>query len=161
MDPQLFRVVRYGLVLASFALSAWSTSALGQQHAVRHADLEMHSTVVNSQSISAETAREHGIAPAHNVGVLNVVVLREIDGVQWPIRAAVSATRTTLSGVQRDIDLRPVEAEGRVSYLGSFEFVPREVLDFKVTARINPASPLLQLSYRERMPPTQLPSPTR
>lgn len=161
MRLQPFRAVRCSLVLASFALSAWSTSALAQPHAVRHGDFAMHSSVVNSQSISAEAAREHGIAPAENVGVLNVVVLRDIEGVQWPIRAAVSATRTTLSGVQRDIELRPVEAEGRVSYAGSFEFVPREVLDFKVTARINPGSPLLQLSYRERMAPTQLPSPTR
>jgi hypothetical protein len=90
-----------------------------------------------------------------------VVVLREIDDAQWPIAANVSATRTTLAGVQRDIALREVKAQGRVSYLGSFDFVPREVLDFEVTARIDPASPLLRLTFRERMNPTQLPTPTR
>jgi hypothetical protein len=87
-----------------------------------------------------------------------VVVLKEIDGAQWPIAASVSATRTTLAGVRRDVALREVQAQGRVSYVGSFDFVPREVLDFNITARVDPASPLLRLSFRERMNPTQLPT---
>lgn len=153
--------MRSTLFWASIVAATWSTAALAQPHSVRHGNFAMHSSVVSSKSIAAETARQHGIEPADDVGVLNVVVLRETDGVQWPIRASLSASRTTLSGVTRDIELREVQAQGRVSYVGTFEFVPREVLDFNVTARIDPASPLLQLSYRERMSPSQLPSPTR
>lgn len=161
MQSLLSRVTRRAMGLTALSCAAWSAVALAQPHAVQHGLFTLRSSVVNSQSISPESAREHGIEPSEDRAVLNVVLLRDVDGVSWPIRAAVSATRTTLAGVQRDIELRPVSDQGRVSYVGTFEFVPREVLDFKVTARIDPASPLLELSFRERMAPTQLPRPAR
>lgn len=146
---------------AALTAIAWAFCvgvAQAQPHAVQHGAFTLRSSVVNSETIDEETARQHGITPGEHTAVLNVVVLRDIDGAQWPIAANVSATRTTLAGVRRDVALRQVEAQGRVSYLGSFDFVPREVLDFNVTARVDPASPLLRLSFRERMNPTQLPS---
>ncbi|WP_332743008.1 DUF4426 domain-containing protein [Hydrogenophaga sp.] len=161
MQRLLSRVTRRTPAVAVLACTVWSAVALAQPHAVRHGLFTLSSSVVNTQSISAETARQHGIEPSEQRAVLNVVVFRDVDGVQWPIRAAVSATRTTLLGVQRDVELRQVEDQGRVSYVGTFEFVPREVLDFSVTARIDPASPLLELSFRERMTPTQPPASTR
>ena len=145
-------------VLVTIAWAFCVGAVQAQPHAVQHGAFTMRSSVVNSETIDEETAREHHITPGKHTAVLNVVVLRDIDGAQWPIAANVSATRTTLAGVRRDVALRQVEAQGRVSYVGSFDFVPREVLDFNVTARVDPASPLLRLSFRERMNPTQLPS---
>ncbi|NIM39885.1 MAG: DUF4426 domain-containing protein [Hydrogenophaga sp.] len=147
--------------LAVLACAAGAALALAQPHAVRHGDFTLQSSVVSSLTIAEETARQHGITPAEHTAVLNVVVLRDVGEARWPIAAAVDATRTTLAGVQQAIALREVASQGRVSYVGSFRFTPREVLDFSVSARIDPASPPLRLGFRERMPPTQLPTPSR
>ncbi|HEX5737776.1 MAG TPA: DUF4426 domain-containing protein [Hydrogenophaga sp.] len=147
------------LIVCAWAF--WTGIAQAQPHVVQEGTFTLRSSVVNSETLPEETAQRHGITPGPHTAVLNVVVLKDIDGEQWPVAANVSVTRTTLAGVQRDIELRAVEAQGRVSYLGSFDFVPREVLDFAITARIDPASPVLRLNYRERMNPTQLPPPTR
>lgn len=147
--------------LAVLACAAGAALALAQPHAVQHGDFTLQSSVVNSLAIDEDTAREHGITPSAHTAVLNVVVLRDVGEARWPVAAAVDATRTTLGGVRRDIALREVSFKGRVSYVGSFRFTPREVLDISVSARIDPASPVLRLNYRERMPPTSLPTPSR
>jgi hypothetical protein len=135
--------------------------ALAQPHAVRHGIFTLRSSVVASQSLPAATLRRHGIAADAHTAVLDAVVLRAVGKAEWPIAAALTATRTTLAGVQRTIALHPVSFRGRVSYVGTFRFVPDEVLDFQLSARIDPASPLLRLSFRERMPAAAQPAPVR
>ncbi|MBA4264928.1 MAG: hypothetical protein C0453_07600 [Comamonadaceae bacterium] len=153
--------LRRPAVLITFAWSLYLGVAQAQPHAVQDGDFTLRSSVVSSLSIAEDTARSHGITPGEHTAVINVMVQKNVDGAQWPVAANVRATRTSLAGVQRDISLREVEAQGRVTYLGTFDFVPREVLDFAITAHVDPASPVLNLSFRERMNPTQLPSPTR
>lgn len=145
-------------VFAVLTCAAWIGVAQAQPHLVKDGDYTLRSNVVSSESIAEETARLHGIKPGQHTAVLNVMVLKNVDGAQWPVAANVSATRTTLAGVRRDIKLSEVEAQGRVTYMGSFDFVPREVLDLKIEARVDPASPALRLSFRERMNPTQVPT---
>lgn len=139
--------------LVAIACALWMGAAQAQPHIAQEGAFTLRSSVVSSESIAEETAREHGIAPGPQTAVLNVLVLKEVDGTQMPVAANVSVTRTTLAGVRRDIALKEVKAEGRVSYLGSFDIVPSEVLDISVTARVDPSSPELRLSYRERMAP--------
>jgi len=148
--------------LGALALAvAAPAGALAQPHAVQHGAFTLRSSVVASQSLPAATLRRHGLAPDAHTAVLNAVVLRAVGEAEWPIAAALTATCTTLAGVRRAIALHPVSFQGRVSYVGDFRFTPDEVLDFRISARIDPGSPVLRLAFRERMPPATRPVPER
>lgn len=120
---------------------------------MRHGDVLLRSSTVASDGIDAATASRHGIDPSPHRGVLNVVVLSEDRGGRKTLPAKVAASTRNLAGVRSDIDMREVRENDRVSYLGTYEFAPREVLDFKIEAwpAGSRAEQPLTLAYRERM----------
>lgn len=138
---------------AALALAACAAGSHAQSHETRQGDHLLRSSTVASDRIDPATAGQYGIEPAASRAVLNVLVLRRSGALDVPVAATVTASMQNLAGVRRDIALREVSENGRVSYIGSYEFLPREVIDFEVTAvpqGAQPASPL-KLSYREQM----------
>ncbi len=135
-----------GLLLATAAFCA-----VAQVHEARRGELVLRSSTVASDRINPATASKHGIEPFPTRGVLNVTVLRGRNGKTVP--AEVAASSINLAGVRQDIEMREVRAGDRVSYVGSYDFLPREVIDFEITARpLWPAnSRPLTLKYRDRM----------
>lgn len=122
-----------------------------QTQEVRSGDLTLRSSTVSSERIDPATAARHGIEPSPTTAVLNVVLLR--GSAQEPVPAEVSATARSLAGVRQDIGMREVRENGRVSYVGSYDVLPRGVIDLEVKAkpRQEPKSPAMVLRYRERM----------
>lgn len=140
--------------IAALALAACAVSSHAQSHETRQGDYRLRSSTVASDRISPAAAAQHGIEPAASRAVLNVLVLRRSSGAEEsPVAATVTASMQNLAGVRRDIALREVNENGRVSYIGSYEFLPREVIDFEVTAVPEGAQPasLLKLGYQEQM----------
>ena len=140
-------------VIAALVLTAWTTSGQTQVQEIRQGDCLLRSSTVASERIDPATAAQHAIVPADSRAVLNVLVLRNGAEAGTPVAAKVTASMQNLAGVRRDISLREANENGRVSYVGSSEFLPREVIDFNITALPAGAEPdgLLKLSYRERM----------
>ena len=128
-------------LIAALALAACAASSQAQVHEIRQGDHLLRSSTVTSNSIDPATAERHGIKPAANRAVLNVLVLRRSGAVDTPVTAAVTAFMQDLAGVRQDISLRKVSENGRVSYMGTYDFLPREVIDFKVTALPDGAQP--------------------
>lgn len=138
-------------IAAGLLLAISAFCAVAQVHEARRGDFVLRSSTVASDRINPATAGKHGIEPSPTRGVLNVTVLRGRNGRTVP--AEVAASSVNLAGVRQDIEMREVRAGGRVSYLGSYDFLPREVIDFEITARpLRPAnSRPLSLKYRDRM----------
>lgn len=147
------RLALAGAVGLFAALTGLGADAQAQPHEARQGDYLLRSSTVASQNIAPQTAAKHGITPAPSRAVLNVVVLKAGSAAEATVAAEVSASRQNLAGVQQTIALREVRANGYISYIGSYEFLPREVIDFTITA--TPAdgqrSAPLTLTYRERM----------
>lgn len=137
----------------ALALVACAAGSHAQSHETRQGDYLLRSSTVDSDSIDPATAEQHGIEPAASRAVLNVLVLRRSGALDTPVVAAVTASMQNLAGVRRDIALREVNENGRVSYIGSYEFLPREVIDFEIIALPGGAQPAseLKLGYREQM----------
>ncbi|MEO8654933.1 MAG: DUF4426 domain-containing protein [Ramlibacter sp.] len=151
-SPQLFLAGRPALrVVQAMLLAGIACGAAAQPREVTRGDLVLRSSTVSSERIDPATASRHGIEPSPNRAVLNVVVLRGRK--RETIPADVTAASRSLTGVRRRIDLKEVRENGRVSYVGSYEFLPKEVLDIEITAKpLRPdQSRPLKLSYRERM----------
>lgn len=138
-------------VLAAAALLAFAPPSLGQTHEVRRGELTLRSSTVSSDRIDPATAARHGIEPSARTAVLNVVLLR--GNARETVPAEVSATARSLAGVRQEIGLREVRENGRVSYLGSYDVLPREVIDLEVKAKPLRVEkpPTLVLRWRERM----------
>ncbi len=132
-------------------LAGMAFAAAAQPHEVSRDDLVLRSSTVASERIDPAAAARHGIERSPTRAVLNVVLLRGPK--RETIAAQVTASSRNLAGVRRQIDLKEVRENERVSYVGSYEFLPKEVIDFEITAKpLRPEqSRPLKLSYRERM----------
>lgn len=149
MKPRLAR----SALVAALALAA-SGLVAAQVHEVRQGQYLLRSTTVASDRIDPDTARRHGIEPSSGRAVLNVVLLKHVGQQgEATVPAQVEAVSRNLAGVRHEIELREVRENGRVSYVGSYEFLPREVFDFQVKAlpKGTQDAPELALEYRERM----------
>jgi hypothetical protein len=143
---RLMSPLAVGVLLSTLVLSA-----AAQPLEVRRGDLVLRSSTVSSEQIASAAAARHGIEPASNRAVLNVVLMRGKE--QQTVPAEVTASIRNLAGVRQSVDMREVRENERVSYIGTYEFLPREVVDVEIQARpLRPAkSRPLTLSYRERM----------
>lgn len=137
-----------GLLLCAAAASVWA-----QSHEVERGGVVLRSSTVASDRISPEAARSYGIDQSSDRAILNVVLLTTQAGIPATLPALVWASTRSLTGEQRVIEMREVRENDRVSYMGTYAFEPREVIDFEVTAQPTGATPQepLTLRYRERM----------
>lgn len=139
--------------IVALALATAAGLAPAQPHEATRGKLTLRSSTVASGMIDKATADRHGIEQAPDVGVLNVVLARSDKDRLLPVPARVTAEAWSLSGVRQRIEMREVSEQGRVSYMGTYDFLPREVIDFHITARPLDAQsgPALSLTYRDRM----------
>ena len=132
-------------------LSLGCTTAWAQAHEARSGSFVLRSSAVASQTFSASAAKAHGIKPAADRAVLNVLVERTDGGTRTNVPATVQASVTNLAGIRRNVEMRRVVGNGMVSYLGTFDFLPREVLDFRIVATPEGSAAPIELIYRDRM----------
>jgi len=135
----------------ALGLLAASTLAWPQAHQKTFDDYILRSSVVNTLSIPAESAQQHGITRAADTGILNVTVLKKGSELTGTQEARVEAFARDLLGRKREIDMRETEIGQWVSYSGTFTFAPREVLDFVIHAQPAGSDEWLDMTYRERV----------
>ena len=141
--------------IAALLIATCVLAAAAQPQEVSRDGYTLRSSTILSTAVAPRTAREHGIEPSPSRGVLNVVVQREGQAASGNLPAEVTAIARNLAGMERDIPMREAQApNGWVSYVGTYEFAPREVLDFIVTARPQGSQTELSLKFRDRLPVT-------
>jgi hypothetical protein len=157
----LEHAVRTRYVVSAFPVTAifmiWLAiapdTALAQPHSVNEGPYVLRASTVNSESLPEETARAHGIARDPRRGVLNVMVAEKKGKDSWTTHARVHAAARDLTGQSRDIPMREIDSNGSVTYLGTYEFVRGEVMDFIVDAVPLGSDRELRLTFRDRLWP--------
>ena len=134
-------------------------AAMAQAHEAESDGHTMRVSVVPSNRLSSDAAREHGIAVADDRGVLNVVVFERGDDPSTPaqssatersVPAEISATRTDLVGRAETVEMREVRANGGVSYLGSFQVVDSPMARYRIEALPAGVTQPLSVEFEER-----------
>jgi hypothetical protein len=125
-------------------------AALAQVYTAESGAHTMRASVVPSDRLSSEAARQHGIAVADDLGVLNVVVLERRQGAQPSVPAEISATRIDLSGRAETIEMREVRANDGVSYFGTFRVVASPTARFRIEALPAGVTQPLSVEFDER-----------
>lgn len=128
------------------------TTAWSQPHQREFGPYVLRSSTASTVNLSGETAKAHGIERDPRRALLNVTIMKKSQGLDETLPAKVQVRARNLTGRERDIEMRETTAEGRVSYMGTYEFVPNEVLDFTITARPEGGNEALTMTFRDRMP---------
>lgn len=118
------------IVMALLLLVAAAASPAAAQQSREFGDYEVHYNTLNTNLLSPEIASVHGIQRAGTQAMLNVTVLQAED--REPVEASVSATATNLTGQRREINLRKIEDQGAIYYIGQFRIHNEETLNFDV-----------------------------
>lgn len=139
------------LLVATTLVLAASNPAWSQAHTRQFGDYTLRASTVGTQNLSAETAREHGIERSPRRAVLNVTVLKKEAGVERTVPAKVQVYARNLAEHRRDIDMRETVAGSFISYMGTYDFVHGETLDFTVSAQPEGSAKPLSMSFRDRM----------
>lgn len=143
---QMSRVLAAATLMLIVSVPAWSQVNIRQ-----FGDYTVRSSTVTSENLSRETASAHGIERDPRRAVLNVTVLKNNVGVDKTVPAGVQAHVRNLTGQRRDIDMRETAAEGRVSYMGTYEFSHGEALDFTITIQPENSGKTFTMNFRERL----------
>jgi len=152
--PGRKHAVRFAFTRVAVALVlslGWVQLAWAQAHESPSGPFVLRSSAVASESVSASTAKAHGIDPAPTRAILNVVLEETSGNGKTNVRATVNASAADLTGSKRSIAMRPAVDNGKVSYIGTFDFLPREVLDFRIVATPEAGGDPITLTYRDRM----------
>ncbi len=89
------------------------------EHMIDFNGFTLRANVSRTDVLPEAMARKYGIEPASDLFLLNLVILENRpDRQPDPVSAEVSAHHESLSGHAEAIDMREVETDGHVSYIG-------------------------------------------
>lgn len=102
-------------------------------------------SVVRSDALADEIARQHGVPSNREAALLNVTVQR--SGANVPAQIDVEAVN--LAQQTREIEMMATVANGFVSYVGVVDVSEREVVDFHLEILPEGAAAPIDFTFRE------------
>ncbi len=94
-------------------------------------DYIIHYNALSTESLPPSVARAYGITRSTNRGLLNISVLKKGSGFEG-VEAEIKVNATNLTGQLRKVDLRKIEEQNAVYYIGVFSVANEETLDFSI-----------------------------
>ncbi|HKL51251.1 MAG TPA: DUF4426 domain-containing protein [Wenzhouxiangellaceae bacterium] len=136
-------------VMALLLLAAATAVPALAQQSQEFGDYEVHYNTLNTNMLSPEIASVYGIQRAGTQAMLNVTVLQKDN--REPTEARITATATNLTGQRRDIELRQINDQGAIYYIGQFRIHNEETLNFNVEVQPeNHDGAPFQLQFRQQ-----------
>lgn len=126
-------------------------AVLAQPHEQQFGDYVVRASTTSALSLPPGMREQHGIPSTGQHAVLNVIVQAPGERGLVNRRADIEVRAHNPMGHPTSIEMREVVENGFVSYLGVYEFLPREVLNFTVTARPVGSTRELVLKFRDRL----------
>ena len=97
---------------------------------------EVHYNAVRTDDLSPEVARAYDIERSGNRVMLNVSLLaKAADGRITPVDGAVEASAHNLNGQMKDLQMRRVQADASIYFIGEVGISGNEILVFDIEAR--------------------------
>lgn len=141
-----FSITAFALLLVPATAPAQQAEDIGQ-HLV-------HYNALNTNALPPEVASAYGIQRSGSRAMLNIAVLRKsdsADSMNTPTHAKVSARAVNLTGQPRDIELREIEDDDAVYYIGTFRIHNEETLTFTISVQPEGSKqPPQQFSFQQQ-----------
>ncbi len=114
-------------------------------------DYVVHFNALATDVLPPKVATEYNIKRSGNHAMLNVVVLRKVLGTSGkPVPATVTGMATTLSGTQRDFELREIREPNAIYYIADFGISNEEILNFHLKVRPEGEKDDFQVQFRQQ-----------
>lgn len=129
------------LVKILMLLVALSPVTASAQQSKQFGDYTIHYNALNSSLIAPEVAKAYNIRRSDSRGLVNIAVLKNVDGQQLPVavKALVTVSARNLTGQTRQVEMREInESGGAVYYIG--ELSVRNMETFSFTVMVTPES---------------------
>ena len=122
------------------------------QQAQDFGDYVVHYTALNTNFIPPQVAKGYGIQRSSSRALLNITVLKKVmDNPGTPVKAAVTASGTNLTGQLREIDIREIkDAEGAIYYIGELPVHNLETYNFTVEVQPEGEADPLIVKFRQQ-----------
>ena len=102
-------------------------------------DYVVHFNALTTDQLTPEVAKQYGIVRSKNRAMLNVSIIRKVEGTTGQsVPGKVTATARNLTGQLKNLELREVKSGGAVYYIGDVPVANGETLYF--TVEVTPAS---------------------
>lgn len=106
-----------------------------EERAKDFGDYVLHYNAMTTDLLPAEVARNFGIQRSKSRAMLNIVMMRKVEGTLGrAARGEVTAKTTNLTGQLKSLELRPVTEGDAIYYIGTIPVADGEVLIFDVEA---------------------------
>jgi len=94
-------------------------------------DYTVHYNAFNSDVLQPSMAEAYGIVRSKNRGMLTVTIIKKEPGSMGkPVRAAVTASASNLTGQFRQFNVREIDEKSSIYYMSIFHVGHEEMLDF-------------------------------
>ena len=98
-------------------------------------DYVLHFNAISTDALQPEVARAYNITRSKNRAMLNVSIIRKVEGtIGQSVAGSVSATANNLTGQLKNLTLRQVQEGDAVYYIGDVAVANGETLVFNVDA---------------------------
>ena len=147
------RSITTAAATAAFAACVLTAAprAAAQAHVQESGEYVLRASTVSAENLPQAMREKYGISTDRNTAVLNITVQRKTGGAAHNVTARLEVSARNLAGLETSVDMREVVANDLVSYMGAYSFLPREVLDFRITAHPLENQQAITLEFRDRL----------
>lgn len=122
-------------------------------HVAEFDGFTLRASLSPTERLPEAMAQQYGIEADPDRALLNVVIMEQRpDGQPVPVSAEVSAHYESLVGHETVIDMRAVEADGLVSYIGTLDASAQRVFRFVIEAQPEGNDQPLQTDFEVQLP---------
>ena len=122
------------------------------EHAVEFDGFTLRTNVSRTDALPEAMARRYEIEPDANRVLLNVVIMENQPNQQAaPVAGEVSARHETLSGHRENIDMRAIEVDGHVSYIGTLDASTQRMFQLVIEALPEGSEQPLEMDFEVRL----------
>jgi hypothetical protein len=143
MMKTLLKTLVLLIALASFGAIAQQAQDFGEY--------SVHYNALNSSLITPEVAKANGIRRSDSRALINISVLkRSADQTSTAVEAEVTASGRNLTGQTRNVDMREINDDDAVYYIGELSVRNMETFDFTVMVTPEGENKPFNLKFRQQ-----------
>ena len=111
----------------------------------------LHYNALTTDSLPPEVASAFNISRSKSQAMLNIVMLRKVEGTLGrAMRGEVTARTTNLTGQLKNLALRPVTEGDAIYYIGQIAVADGEVLIFEIEATPEGSDTTMKVKFQQQ-----------
>ena len=132
-------------------LTLLATAPAFAQQSQDFGDYVVHYNALNTNLLPPQVAQGYDIQRSSSRALLNVTVLGKVlDTPGTPVSARVEATAVNLTGQQRQVELREIQDQGAIYYIGVMPVRNMETYTFTVNVTPKGEAEPLVVKFRQQ-----------